>query len=530
MAPTNHQETQTIFASAFLNTLLLAIPLAILLYGLFGEWQRALRTTYLLLAMAPMLCLLYWRLRQGKSRQVLIGLSLLMWLGLSVQIVTAATLSNPVTPLLIYLAAIGSYAQDRLLSWLNPCLCTLTILGVGVLEKLQLLPSSMPPSSLGLGLGSVVAIGFMWHLSRLNGRQLAKLNSQLHLALNAGKMHCFTLNRDRQTLLVNDETSPLLGCKPGEQPFNALTALSAESCQGLIKVCGSPVTISDFPPLDLQLTGGPGQGRWFRLFFSSQQSQAPYLVGAMQDINEQKQTDLAKENFTAMVSHELRTPLTSLLGSLSLLRGLHGKDMPESAQQLLDMAHRGGERLAALVNEILDYFKLQAGRMPVNARMTALCPDIEQAIESVSALLQERQLTLHRDGFCNDLHAWLDSSRTQQVVINLLSNAIKFSPPGTALWMSMHYTGQHLRFSLRDSGPGIPEDFQQRIFEPFTQANMSNTREGNSTGLGLAFSQQLMHLMGGELSFSSPPGEGATFHMDLLRQPPQMAPGQSSPG
>jgi signal transduction histidine kinase len=161
--------------------------------------------------------------------------------------------------------------------------------------------------------------------------------------------------------------------------------------------------------------------------------------------------------------------------------------------------------------------------------MTPLCADIEHAIDSVSALLQERQLTLHRDGFSNDLQAWLDSSRAQQVVINLLSNAIKFSPQGSSLWMSMQCTEQYLRLSLRDSGPGIPADFQQQIFEPFTQADMSNTRDGNSTGLGLAFSRQLMHLMGGELSFSSPAGQGATFHADFLLQAPKKPATQVTP-
>ena len=165
------------------------------------------------------------------------------------------------------------------------------------LEKLQLLPSSMPRSTLGLALGSVVAIGFMWHLSRLNGHQLAKLNSQLHLALDAGKIHCFTINLDKQTLLLNDDTSQLMGCKSGEQPFNALTALSAESRQGLILACSDLTTGGNFPPIDFQLVSGPAQGHWFRLFTSYQQSQAPYVVCAMQDINEQKQAELSKENF-----------------------------------------------------------------------------------------------------------------------------------------------------------------------------------------------------------------------------------------
>lgn len=521
MPASNHHDSQQIIARVFLNSVSLAVPGAALLYGLFGAWDRALRTFYLLLFLIPLLVFFYRQLRRGKAQQVLIGLSLTMWLGLSTQLVSAGTLINPVTPLLICLAVIGNFARHRLLIWLNPCLCLATVLGVGVAEKYGLLPVMVPPGSLAIGLGVAVAIIYMSLLSYVSAGQLAQLNAQLFLAMDAGKIHCFNLNPQRQTVIADEETGRLLGCSPGEQPVHQLQAFSTADRQKMLQGCCLLAADQQVSPLDCLLESGPFGGRWFRLFTTTASNQSDSRICAMQDIHEQKEADLAKENFTAMVSHELRTPLTALLGSLSLLRGLHAREMTDSAQQLLEMAYRGGERLANLVNEILDFFKLQAGRMPINASMLPIAPDIEQAIDSVWALLQERQLTLHREGISGGQTAYHDNSRTQQVLINLLSNAIKFSPPGGQLWLRIDLSAEHLRVSLRDSGPGIPEEFQPRLFEPFSQANMGNTRDDNSSGLGLAFSRQLMHLMGGELSFSSPPGEGATLHADFLRQPPQ---------
>jgi signal transduction histidine kinase len=516
----NHHDSQQIIARVFLNSVTLAVPAAALVYGLFGAWDRALRTFYLLLILTPLLVFFYRQLRRGKAQQVLIGLSLTMWLGLSVQLVSAGTLINPITPVLICLAVIGNFARHRLLIWLNPCLCLVTVLGVGMAEKYGLLPVRIPPGSLAIGLGVAVAITYMSLLSYVSAGQLAQLNAQLFLAMDAGKIHCFNLNPQRQTVLADEETGHLLGCSPGEQPVHQLQAFSTADRQKMLQSCRLLAAGQEVAPLDCRLESGPFEGRWFRLFTTTAHNQPDSRICAMQDIHEQKEADLAKENFTAMVSHELRTPLTSLLGALSLLRGLHGKEMPAAAQELLEMANRGGERLAKLVNEILDFFKLQAGRMPINARLSPLNPDIESALDSVSALLQEKQLDIQREGFDKGLPVYHDSSRTQQVIINLLSNAIKFSPPGSTLLLSLATTQEHLRLSVRDQGPGIPEDFQPQLFKPFSQANMGNTRDDNSTGLGLAFSRQLMQLMGGELSFSSPPGQGATFHLDFLPEAP----------
>jgi signal transduction histidine kinase len=273
-----------------------------------------------------------------------------------------------------------------------------------------------------------------------------------------------------------------------------------------------------FPSIDVQLQAGLGVGKWFRLFATPSQNSSQRLICLMQDIDEQKQIELAKENFTAMVSHELRTPLTALVGALGLLQGLHAQNMGKDAQNLLDLAMRGGERLSGLVNDILEFFKLQSGGLPVSNAVQPLKPVVEQALDSVQALLQARQLTVQVVGLEADTHALLDSSRAQQVLINLLANAIRFSPSGSTLWLEGLQTENFVRLDVRDAGPGIEPSFQGQIFKPFAQANAGNTRDNNSSGLGLSISRGLMRQMGGELSFSSPLGQGATFHVDFLRQ------------
>lgn len=529
-----NQALQTSVAAALLGTTLTLLPVSILTFLLTGEWQRAERTAWLALVLLPMTLLLRRHLQRGHQRQVLFAMSLLIWAGLSVLIFNGGTVVSPVLPVLLSLSVVGALAQDRLLAWLLPLLCAFSTVAATVLERHDLLPHNLAPSTLGLALGGLLAMGFLALLSQISSRHLARLHqqdqqnsarlqqlsAQLQLAIEAGSITCFSLEAERLSLNVGHSASRLLQCAEGEHPLNQLDAFSPDDRQRIAQAAQQALVDGDFPSFNCQLQNGAGGGRWYRLFAARSDDQEPHLICALQDIHEQKQAEQAKEHFTAMVSHELRTPLTALLGALRLLHGLHNQSLPESAQELLQLAIRGGDRLASLVNDILDYFKLQAGRMPMACQLQPLRPVLDQSLDSVHALLQERELTLAFDDCDDNIQAYLDSQRAQQVLINLLANAIKFSPPASQLRLHMQSFAEHVRFSLRDSGPGIAEEFRPHIFEPFTQADMSNTRDSNSTGLGLSISRQLMRQMGGELSYSSPPGQGATFYADFLRQAP----------
>ncbi len=525
------QAIQASVARALVWSLCTVLPLAIVAYAVAGEWQRFARVCMFGLFLLP-LCLYCLRLlRREAVRQVLYVLSLSIWLGLGAQVVSAGTLANPVPPIMVAFAVTGLLAQERVLSWLLPLLTALTLGFVGVAAEQGLLTVRVPPSNLTMFFGCLLGMLYVamltlisnHHLQSmrqrelLQGEELRRLSGQLQLAIKAGGITCFNLDAASLSLTRTVDDEDLFGPASGDLQLKDLSVFSQLDRQRIVHAVDELQQQGSFPELTCQLQSGPGEGRWYRLYGTTAEQQSGQLICAMQDIHEQKQAELAKENFTAMVSHELRTPLTALLGALRLLQGLHVQSLTAEAQQLLQMALRGGERLAVLVNDVLDYFRLQAGRMPVTCQLQPVAPMLLSAVDAVQALLLERdlQLQLHGD---MDAVAWLDSQRGGQVLINLLSNAIKFSPSGSRIALRVQPHAGRVRIALSDSGPGIDEEFSKRIFEPFSQANAGDTRDSNSTGLGLAISRQLMRQMEGELSYSSPPGEGATFYMDFLVQ------------
>ncbi len=222
---------------------------------------------------------------------------------------------------------------------------------------------------------------------------------------------------------------------------------------------------------------------------------------------------LAKAQFLANMSHELRTPLSSLLGLQRLLQ-----DTPLDATQrdYLEKMDRTGRSLLALLNDILDLSKIEAGRMTLARERLNLGEFMRDLRTVAESLLGERRLELHfriGEGVPSVVRA--DAQRLRQVLLNLAGNAIKFTPQGSVTVMVEREAGWDgevtLRWSVADTGIGIPAAQQQRIFEGFSQADASISRSYGGTGLGLAISQRLLRLMGSELHVTSAPAEGSTF-------------------
>lgn len=220
----------------------------------------------------------------------------------------------------------------------------------------------------------------------------------------------------------------------------------------------------------------------------------------------------AKSDFLAMVSHEIRTPLNGVIGMSELLRE------PANRRQVEDYANTiydSANQLLAMINEILDFSKIEAGHLRLEWAATA----VEPLVESVVALFKPRaeakglMLTTEVD---ERVPAWVmvDAGRLRQILLNLLANAIKFTDDG-AVSVRVSATADHLLFDVSDTGCGLNDVQQQRLFEPFQQADASVARRFGGTGLGLAISKRLSDAMGGQLSVDSHPGEGSTFRCQL---------------
>lgn len=232
------------------------------------------------------------------------------------------------------------------------------------------------------------------------------------------------------------------------------------------------------------------------------------------DLTEEKKNERIKKEFVSTVSHELRTPLTSIRGSLGLIAGGVAGKLPDQAAKLIEVAHRNSERLVRLINDILDIEKLESGKMQLDLKQQALLPIAKQAIDANRGYAREMGVTIELDEAASDIPVRIDADRFIQVLTNLLANAAKFSPAGDRVRVAINLTDDAVRISVSDNGPGIPPDFHHRIFEKFSQADSSDTRQKGGTGLGLAISKSLVESMGGEIGFESA-STGTTFWVSL---------------
>lgn len=244
------------------------------------------------------------------------------------------------------------------------------------------------------------------------------------------------------------------------------------------------------------------------------------FLAIFQDISERKEIDRIKNEFISTISHELRTPLTSIRAALGLLdANARGMDV-EKVSELISMAQRNSERLVKITNDILDVEKIGFGKLSLNLQPLDADQFIREALEMNKTYGHKYHVRFIRKGdACEGVKVVADPDRLMQVMTNLLSNAAKFSAPDSEVWVSAERLDGRVHFSIRDFGSGIPETFRESVFKKFSQANPSNTREHEGSGLGLNISKQLVEAMDGQIRFETADGKGTTFFFDLPQQP-----------
>jgi len=232
----------------------------------------------------------------------------------------------------------------------------------------------------------------------------------------------------------------------------------------------------------------------------------------------------AKSQFLANMSHELRTPMNGVAGFNELLLS---SDLTEKQQYLAQMAHKSAESLLKIINEILDFSKIEAGKVVLESghfNLTEILSDVASLIRPQAEAKNLTFIVAPQPGIPNGLEG--DGGRIRQILLNLVSNAVKFTAQGTVRLEIVQLDTLSaekvlLKFSVSDEGIGISADDMKRLFQPFTQADSSITKQYGGTGLGLVISKRLVEMMGGEIGVKSTPNVGSNFWFVLPLGAPQ---------
>jgi PAS domain S-box-containing protein len=240
------------------------------------------------------------------------------------------------------------------------------------------------------------------------------------------------------------------------------------------------------------------------------------MVSVLSDITKQKQLDAMKSGFVASVSHELRTPLVAIDKSIGMILQGEAGQVTETQQQFLSIAERNIKRLSLLINDLLDFSKLEAGRMQLTRQGVSIADVIQEAVDGIRSWATTRGVSLEIKVQEGLPQADIDASRVVQVLTNLLGNAIKFTPKEGQINVEAKGAGSNqIEISVEDSGIGISKEDLPKIFDKFFQAGERVSTDVNGTGLGLSIAKEIVELHAGRIWVESVKGEGTKFSFTL---------------
>ena len=248
-------------------------------------------------------------------------------------------------------------------------------------------------------------------------------------------------------------------------------------------------------------------------------SQKIWEKGLLDAMHAAEQANKSKSEFLANMSHEIRTPLNGLLGMVDLLESTK---LDQIQTQYLDIVKNSGSSLLTIIRDILDYSKIEAGK--VDIRVSAFSPveEVKAQLEILGAIAQKKEISLLlEEELGSPLVVEADRDKINQILLNLIGNALKFTPEGgkVTVILTQELLGHDLlmlQYTVKDTGIGITQENILRLTQPFFQVESSATRSYQGTGLGLAIAKKMIELLGGELEVQSEPGQGATFQFSVL--------------
>lgn len=270
---------------------------------------------------------------------------------------------------------------------------------------------------------------------------------------------------------------------------------------------------------------------WAHVLITAVRDESGELVGfakVTRDLTERKKAELRaledakrlaaveaasrmKSEFLAAMSHELRTPINATLGYVDLMEAGIGGEISGQYAEYLERIRNSQKHLLSIITDLLDYSRIEAGRIDYELEVV----DVESIISSVIPMLDTqsslKNVTIHVDECPDELEVSTDRVRAEQIFLNLLSNAVKFTPDGSQVSVACTSDGERAAITVADKGPGVPEEDQLSVFEPFVQIGRSLTSGHKGTGMGLTISRDLARAMGGDITVTNGPDGGARF-------------------
>jgi Signal transduction histidine kinase len=232
----------------------------------------------------------------------------------------------------------------------------------------------------------------------------------------------------------------------------------------------------------------------------------------LRDITRLREVDRLKSEFIMAASHELRTPLTGLQMSIGLLMEHLDPGLSENDRELLIAAHEETLRMKALVNDLLDLSKIESGKIDLEFEELSVQPLLASIETIFKNQLEIRNVHLSVDSPEKLSNVRADSNKVVWVLSNLVSNSLRYVPDGGHIWLTARQSGTFVHLSVRDDGPGIPVEYQSRLFQKFVKVK---GRESGGSGLGLAICKEIVRAHGGSIWVESQPGKGCTFTFTL---------------
>ncbi len=362
--------------------------------------------------------------------------------------------------------------------------------------------------------------------------QVRQAHDQLQAILNSTREGLIMLDNEGRIVMANKAVESFLGLRREDmvgQVFGQMVKAQHEKLSMVLGLRGDELdewvrSLQTQPALEMVRefrSRGP-QRRFSQVSSPVVVDQANTIIGRLlvfQDVSEEKELEEMRESLSSMIVHDLRSPLTSVLGGLKLIEEIAlGEGADDMAVQAMKIAQRSCNSLLLLIDSLMDISQLETGSLPLEHAPAPLAPLVHKVAASLSPLAMERGVILKEAVPDLPLVA-IDDDKIRRVFINLIDNALKFSPVGGEIIITakqIDADGRELvQCTVSDQGPGIPNEFKEKIFDPFMQVRNPAYKGQQGSGLGLAFCKLAVEAHGGRIWIETPPDGGSRFHFTL---------------